>query len=168
MGNRSDLIIDLRSIPGTHQILELIETIEEASGDFTPTTSGTYYLAFHTTTSQAGSNGLTFLFDYTITQVCSKTAVDAANLGAPTLTKTDVGITTLDRADGDNNWLNNINNGYLALESNSKGLVLPRTFMRNITNPQEGMIIWEENFDCLMLYKGEEKGWKCIQPSCNE
>lgn len=77
---------------------------------------------------------------------------------------TQVGITTLNKSE---NWPESIPNGWLALESNTKGLVITRVNHESaITEPVEGMLIYDKSVNCVKLYNGTS--WKCIQKSCNE
>ncbi|MCA6065912.1 hypothetical protein JI747_001900 [Chryseobacterium sp. RG1] len=63
-------------------------------------------------------------------------------------------------------WPENINNGYLTLESNTKGFVITRVQNSDtITDPKEGMIIYDIDAACVKLYNGST--WNCIQRSCN-
>lgn len=80
---------------------------------------------------------------------------------------TKVGITLLKRAGADNgNWPMNRNGGYLALESKSKGFVVTRvTTTSGITNPQEGMMVYDLTAKCLKIYS--DNAWKCFnKPAC--
>lgn len=65
-----------------------------------------------------------------------------------------------------NGWPGNIPNGFLALESKDKGLVLTRTTSASIAFPVEGMLIYDTADKCFKLYNGTI--WKCITRSCND
>lgn len=64
------------------------------------------------------------------------------------------------------NWPAMIPNGFIALESTNKGLVITRTTAANIIAPVEGMLIFDTADHCFKLYNGTS--WKCIIRSCNE
>lgn len=64
------------------------------------------------------------------------------------------------------NWPEVIPNGFLALESSNKGLVITRVANSGvITDPQEGMIIYDIADKCIKLYNGTI--WHCIEKDCN-
>lgn len=74
-------------------------------------------------------------------------------------TPTKVGITNLQKLVG---WPENIPNGFVVLESKSTGLVITRVLNNSmITEPKEGMIIYDINANCVSLYNGTI--WKCIK-----
>ncbi|MFP3835300.1 hypothetical protein [Chryseobacterium sp. SIMBA_028] len=77
---------------------------------------------------------------------------------------TTVGITGHSQVQ--NGWPGNIPNGFLALESNNKGLVITRTTSANIALPVEGMLIYDTTDKCFKLYNGTT--WNCIVRSCND
>lgn len=82
---------------------------------------------------------------------------------------TNVGITLLERAGVENgNWPMVRKSGFIALESNSKGFVVNRLSTAqfdNITSPQEGMLVYDIDIDCLKIYSDGE--WRCfVQPTC--
>lgn len=87
------------------------------------------------------------------------------------------GITLLKRAGGTaSDWPMVRKSAHLALESNTKGLVITRmtsdplqssavNYIDKITNPQEGMIIYDTFTKCLKIYDGTS--WKCFSnPAC--
>ena len=87
------------------------------------------------------------------------------------------GITLLKRAGGTaSDWPMVRKSAHLALESNTKGLVITRmtsdplqssavNYIDKITNPQEGMIIYDTFTKCLKIYDGTN--WKCYSnPAC--
>ena len=87
------------------------------------------------------------------------------------------GITLLKRAGGTaSDWPMVRKSAHLALESNTKGLVITRmtsdplqssavNYIDKITNPQEGMIIYDTFTKCLKIYDGTS--WKCYSnPAC--
>ncbi|MCY0969331.1 SdrD B-like domain-containing protein [Chryseobacterium wangxinyae] len=60
-----------------------------------------------------------------------------------------------------------IPNGFLALESLSKGMVISRIANTNlITNPRKGMIVYDIGSACTKLYNGTV--WNCIKRTCND
>lgn len=82
----------------------------------------------------------------------------------PATSSTSTGVTTLRTpAKG---WPENVPNGFLALESKDKGFVITRVPNENsITEPKEGMIIYDIQAGCVKLHNGA--GWRCIQRKCN-
>lgn len=64
------------------------------------------------------------------------------------------------------NWPGIIPNGFIALESRNKGLVITRTTAGSIAVPVEGMLIFDTADNCFKLYNGTS--WNCIVRSCNE
>ncbi|REC46193.1 hypothetical protein DRF67_15700 [Chryseobacterium pennipullorum] len=77
---------------------------------------------------------------------------------------TKMGITR--HTDTQSGWPGNIPNGFIALESKDKGLVVTRTTPENIALPVEGMLIYDTTDKCFKLYNGTT--WKCITRTCNE
>jgi hypothetical protein len=85
-----------------------------------------------------------------------------SNVGTPNPTKH--GITLLKRA-GENNggWPMNRPSAHTVLESNSQGFVPTRIEKANlgsITNPQEGMMVYDTTDKCLKIYS--DGAWKCF------
>lgn len=88
--------------------------------------------------------------------------------------ETNHGITLLKRAgdDGDgnsnNDWPMMRKGAWTALESNSKGLVITRMTtdqIKAISNPQEGMMTYDTDEQCLKVYTGSK--WGCFSaPAC--
>lgn len=86
------------------------------------------------------------------------------------------GITLLNRAGAQNdNWPMVRNSAFTAIESNKKGFVITRMSTleiegdlsnpSKITNPQEGMMVFDTTEKCLKLYDGTK--WSCFStPSC--
>lgn len=89
------------------------------------------------------------------------------------------GITLLQRAGVDNgNWPMNRSSAHTVLESNTKGFVItrmstveiqgqttPSVIPAKITNPQEGMMVYDTTQKCLKLYDGAN--WSCFTtPTC--
>ena len=92
----------------------------------------------------------------------------AANLVGTTL-DTKVGISTLGKGSA---WPENRKGSFLAIESKSKGLVIPRTLPSLIANPVLGMIIYDTGVNCLKMYSRNNLGvlgWYCMErQSCDE
>lgn len=86
------------------------------------------------------------------------------------------GITALGRAGTDNgNWPMLRQSAWTVLESKEKGFVINRvsttTNLANITNPVEGMMVYDEEADCLKIYTLKEgdaaMAWHCfVTPAC--
>ncbi|REC76473.1 hypothetical protein DRF60_14005 [Chryseobacterium elymi] len=84
--------------------------------------------------------------------------------GTPEITK--IGIST--RASKSTiNFPADVNNGFIALESNDKGLVITRVSDPeiSITNPVDGMMVFDTDDVCLKIYDGTK--WSCINQTCN-
>jgi len=92
---------------------------------------------------------------------------------------TKVGITLLKRAGSTNsdNWPMSRKSGHIALESNTQGFVITRmskieiegqispAIAPKITNPQEGMMVYDKDDKCLKIYS--DGAWKCFsKPAC--
>ncbi|MGV0978528.1 Ig-like domain-containing protein [Empedobacter falsenii] len=78
---------------------------------------------------------------------------------------TNVGISTMSTKL--ENWPTAIPNGFLALESSTKGFVITRTAdVAKIVDAKEGMIVYDTTEKCVKLYNGTI--WHCIEKSCNE
>ncbi len=79
-------------------------------------------------------------------------------------TASTVGITALNRSAG--TWPQGIKNGQLVLESSNKGFVITRMVSpeTSITNPIEGMLIYDTDNACLKLYNGTS--WGCAIRNC--
>lgn len=81
---------------------------------------------------------------------------------------TKIGITSLGRAGSEasnNNWPMVRKGGYLALESTNKPFVPTRTTtanLVNISNPVEGMMVYDTTERCLKVYVNSTIGWKCF------
>lgn len=86
------------------------------------------------------------------------------------------GITGLGRAGANNeNWPMSRQSAWTVLESKEKGFVINRVAttagLTNITNPVEGMMVYDEEASCLKIYtlkSGDTvMGWHCfITPAC--
>ena len=78
---------------------------------------------------------------------------------------TNVGVSTMSTKL--ENWPTAIPNGFLALESSTKGFVITRTAdVAKIVDAKEGMIVYDTTEKCVKLYNGTI--WHCIEKSCNE
>jgi|GEM_PF-669854 len=79
-----------------------------------------------------------------------------------------MGISTLETHSSD--WPENINNGFLVLESKNKGFVITRVANETvIAEPKEGMLIYDESGGdggngCVKIYNGTI--WHCIEKYC--
>ena len=93
--------------------------------------------------------------------------------------ETKHGVTLLQRAGADNgNWPMIRNSAHTVLESNIKGFVItrmttleiegqttPSVILPKISNPQEGMMVYDTDAKCLKLYDGT--AWSCFNtPTC--
>lgn len=84
---------------------------------------------------------------------------------------TKMGITIQQKS---SSWPENIPNGFLALESKTKGFVITRVSHVSqapqpgdaVAEPKEGMIVYDIQDRCVKLYNGTQ--WKCIERSCND
>ena len=76
----------------------------------------------------------------------------------------EIGITTFEKTM--DNWPHNTYNGFIVLESKSKGFVITRTTSNSIPAQDlvEGMIIYDTDDKCIKLYNGTD--WNCIQRTC--
>ncbi|MBV8326755.1 hypothetical protein [Chryseobacterium sp.] len=100
-----------------------------------------------------------FTFGTNVQTYCTK---DPATGTPDALTK--MGITGY--TSPQNNWPGNVPNGFLALESKDKGMVVTRTTSASIALPVEGMLIYDTADKCFKLYNGTD--WNCIVRSCND
>lgn len=80
---------------------------------------------------------------------------------------TNMGISAMGRAGNDNadNWPMDRKGGWLALESNKKPMVITRattTEINNITNPVEGMLVFDTVENCLKMFVNPTTGWRCF------
>lgn len=84
--------------------------------------------------------------------------------------ETKIGITLLEGAGINNqrNWPMVRKSGFIALESNTKGFVVSRLStvdLVNISQPQEGMMVYDTTANCLKIFSDGE--WKCFNsPAC--
>lgn len=93
---------------------------------------------------------------------------EAPNKSGPGLTSS-FGITLLRRSDvGAQSWPGIRKSAHMVLESNSKGFVITRIStdnLSNITNPQEGMMVYDTTARCLKIFADQK--WSCFStPAC--
>jgi len=89
--------------------------------------------------------------------------------GAPA-SYTQTGISDIDGfTGGTTGWPANVPNGFIAIESRTKGFVITRVSSTNtITDPVVGMLVYDMSNSptpCVKLYNGTV--WKCIEKDCN-
>jgi hypothetical protein len=84
--------------------------------------------------------------------------------GTPEITK--IGISTRTTVSTPN-FPADRNNGFIALESNDKGMVISRVAEpeMSITSPVDGMMVYDTDDNCLKIYDGTQ--WSCINQTCN-
>lgn len=110
----------------------------------------------NSTDSDTGNNTATDTDTYR--GVCARPG-DFSIGGQPT----KMGITIQQKQ---NAWPENIPNGFMALESKTKGLVITRVQNQNsITDPKEGMLMYDIEVACVKLYNGTT--WNCIKNTCS-
>lgn len=97
----------------------------------------------------------------TLQSAIETTCSENPKLGTPK-GYTTVGMSTYSQ---NNKFPTNIPNGFLALQSSNKGLVITRTTANQIVKPLEGMIIYDTADNCVKLFNGST--WNCIKKSCN-
>lgn len=127
------------------------------------TTSGTYYAAFYD--SGNGCYSPTTAVQVNIVTCACYNDANTAVAGIDS----KFGITLLKRAGSNNgNWPMLRKSAHTVLESNTKGFVITRMAkanLGNITNPQEGMMVYDTTDKCLKIYDGTV--WSCFnQPAC--
>ncbi|MDF2553963.1 MAG: hypothetical protein K0R77_3238 [Chryseobacterium sp.] len=136
------------------------EVVMEISGVFGSTTVEVYGLFINTKTSDGGSLSCA-------SGVCYKPGATGG-----TVLETKHGITALSRAgssDSDN-WPMVRNGAWTVLESKEKGFVINRVALTanlsSITNPIEGMMVYDEEADCLKIYTIKDgdttAAWHCL------
>lgn len=135
------------------------EVIIEVSALFGANTVHVYGLFINTKTSDGGSLNCA-------AGVCYKPGIT----GGTTL-ETKHGITALGRAGADNdNWPMVRKGAWTVLESKEKGFLPNRVALTAnlsaITNPIEGMMVYDEEADCLKIYTTKEgdttPAWHCF------
>ncbi|WEK18275.1 MAG: hypothetical protein P0Y49_15900 [Candidatus Pedobacter colombiensis] len=66
---------------------------------------------------------------------------------------------------GTTGWPANVPNGFIVVESKKKGFVITRvSSSAAITDPKEGMLIYDLAANCVKLYNGTT--WNCLTKSC--
>lgn len=148
-------------------ISPVIQNLGNTVGN-TATTMGIPTIAGTGQTSGDSQNGAA----NTQCTTCYKPAV----LDAGNTYPTKHGITALGRAGAENeNWPMVRQSAWTVLESKEKGFVINRVAttanLANITNPVEGMMVYDEEADCLKIYtlkSGDSvMGWHCFTtPAC--
>ena len=150
----------------------------EGAGNFTASQLDANGRLTGTTSTNGILNGITLqgignAYDASIVD-CSTTYTGAcykpASLGGTAL-PVNHGITALSRAGEETgNWPMERKGAWTVLESKSKGFVVnrvPNTLsLSNITNPIEGMMVYDEQAECLKIYTIKEgelsAGWHCL------
>lgn len=130
------------------------------------TPSGTYTMVYRICDiADSGKCSLTIV-TVNVQGACYK----PASLGGTSL-PVNHGITALSRAGAETgNWPMERKGAWTVLESKSKGFVvnrIPTTLaLSNITNPIEGMMVYDEEATCLKIYTIKEgelsAGWYCL------
>jgi hypothetical protein len=78
---------------------------------------------------------------------------------------TNVAVSTMSTKQ--ENWPQSIPNGFIALESSTKGFVITRVESASkVSDAKEGMIVYDKTDNCVKLYNGTT--WHCIAKSCND
>lgn len=160
-----------RSNDGTIGMGTLVQS--GTNNTYFPTTRATvgtdyYYVIVSGTCQTATSNVVTVLFR---NSVCSKPGIGGMS------SDSDIGILTKGSITI-NNWPKAVPNGYLVLDSSSKGFVITHvettTQLSNIT-PIRGMMVYDKQAGCVKIYRGTSPtvnpthtGWVCIEKGCNE
>ncbi len=129
----------------------------------TQANSGTYVVTIRHPNNYCGTTKQTVL---TVNDVCY---IDPNTTGAAVPSKH--GITLLKRAGADNgNWPMIRSSAHTVLEANAKGFVITRMStaeINSITSPQDGMMVYDSDLNCLKLYEGTGSGWSCFsKPAC--
>ena len=121
--------------------------------------AGAYYAFYYNAASNCYSSSSNVI-TVSITDDCYCTKLPAA--GVPD-SYTIIGITSQTKQ---SKWPESIPNGFIALESRNKGFVITRVVNQTkITDPKEGMLIYDISASCVKIYNGSI--WKCIQRQCN-
>ena len=137
------------------------------------TASGTYYAFFHDTANDCyNTDNSTAEVVVNILPPCFCTQDPAP--GTPD-GFTKVGISTMEKQIA--GWPENIGNGFLTMESPTQGFVITRVqhvggtdgapaATDAISDPKEGMLVYDIDDDCVKLFNGEI--WNCLERTCNE
>lgn len=110
-------------------------------------------------TEYTGSYSITRISGEVCSTYCTKPGVGGTPDGY-----SKIGITVQQKQ---NNWPENIPNGFIAMESKEKGFVITR--VQNsavIVDAKQGMLIYDIDAQCVKLYNGSI--WKCLSRSCND
>lgn len=145
-----------------------------------PTTQKTYYRVLVTS-----AGGCTTYSNTAIIRVPPEFCYKSANIQTGTNIPSNHGITALGRAGAENgNWPMVRQSAWTVLEAKTKGFVLNRVKFNAsnqpvaddgvtliITNPVEGMAVYDTTNDCLKIYTynyaGNTLGWYCVnKQSC--
>lgn len=125
--------------------------------------AGTYVVTIRHPNNYCGTTKQTVL---TVNDVCY---ISPNTAGAPVPSKH--GITLLKRAGADNgNWPMIRSSAHTVLEANAKGFVITRMStaeINDINTPQDGMMVYDSDVNCLKIYDGSGSGWSCFsKPAC--
>lgn len=184
------------AIEGGDTILNSQLVNSSLNGGNTTATSGNYYLPVITNlcaapytatpaTDCVGSTGIPTLVNQTTGQTVGSSTDATINVckcykpiaTGGTVLDTNHGITSLGRAgedgDGDttNDWPMVRKGAWTALESKTKGFVVNRVpttaALLNFPNPIEGMMVYDEEADCLKIYTKDDApattySWRCF------
>ncbi|WP_456233886.1 beta strand repeat-containing protein [Soonwooa purpurea] len=128
----------------------------------------TYYVAYY--------DGLAICFSPTTAIIVKNQCYKPGIMDAENTYPSQQGITALGRAGANNgNWPMLRESAWTVLESKEKGFVVNRVAttagLANITNPIEGMIVYDTEAKCLKIYTLKEgdaaMAWHCmITPAC--
>lgn len=144
-----------------------------------PTTvsvSGTYYAFFYDTANLCyNTNNSTAAVTVNILSPCPSSICTNPGDFTPGGTPTKMGITVQQKQEG---WPTNIPNGFIALQSQNKGMVItrvaqvgggtggvPNLTTDSIKDPKEGMLVYDLAANCVKLFNGTI--WKCLVKDCN-
>lgn len=77
---------------------------------------------------------------------------------------TKFGISTVGQPN--DGWPENVPSGHIVMESRDKGFVITQVANTSaITNPVEGMLVYDLTDNCVKLYNGSV--WKCLEKNCD-
>ncbi|WP_131537045.1 hypothetical protein [Pedobacter nototheniae] len=112
------------------------------------------------------ANAVYYLYDNFSSALESTDCTQLGNFDAPGETS-KTGISDLvGFTGGTTGWPANVSNGFIVIESKKKGFVITRVSSSSaITNPVEGMLIYDIGAACVKLYNGTS--WKCLEKDCN-
>lgn len=143
------------------------QSTKTVSGGIFGTTASTALTEFPANGATRGNLGSVYEIKENI-PVCGACYKPGATVG--TALETKIGITALSRAGATNaNWPMVRNGAHIALEAKGKGFVLTRIAnpVTAITNPVDGMMVYDTTLNCLRVYTVDEispanTGWKCF------